>query len=430
MRDAQTQIQALIESVLADLQDVRVLWQIAAILAALGAAWFAQRRTASRTGPATGPWRIAQEGIERAVFPLTALVVVMIARAALQPLHNVHLLNVAAPLLGALLLIRVVIYLLRLVFAPARWVTTSERAFAWTIWIGFALHLTGILPDIVRLLDEIGFTMGHGRITLLLVLQASLSVAFTLLIAMTVARLAEGRIMAAGGLDINVRVMIVKLTRALLVLAAILIALPAVGVDLTMLSVFGGALGVGLGFGLQKIASNYVSGFIILLDRSLSIGDMVTVDNRPGRLTRMTARYVVVRGLDGVEAIIPNETVITSTVLNLTHSDTRVRIATPVQVAYGTDIDLATSLMLEAARVHPRVLEDPAPSVLVVRLADSGIDLELGVWIGDPQAGQGNVRSDLLRAILKSFAAGGIEIPFPQREVRILGGDQVAPPPS
>jgi small-conductance mechanosensitive channel len=428
MLDVPKQIQALIASVLADLQDVRVLWQIAALAMALGLAWVAQRATDRGAQKTVGPWRLAHEGARRAIFPAAALVVVLAMRAALQQWQSIHLLNVAVPLLGALLLIRIAIYLLRLVFAPAQWVTASEKAVAWTIWIGFALHITGILPDIVRVLDDVGFTMGKHRITLLLVLQASFSVAITLLIAMTIARLVEGRIMAAGGLDINVRVMAVKLARALLVLAAILVALPAVGIDLTMLSVFGGAVGVGLGFGLQKIASNYVSGFIILLDRSLSIGDMVNVDNRAGQLTRMTARYIVVRGLDGVEAIIPNESVITSTVLNLTHSDRRVRIATPVQVSYGTDLDHAIALMLAAARSHPRVLAEPAPSVLVLRLADSGIDLELGVWIGDPEAGQGNVRSDLLRAILAAFHGHHVQIPYPHREIRVVGTAPAAGP--
>jgi len=186
--------------------------------------------------------------------------------------------------------------------------------------------------------------------------------------------------------------------------------------------VFGGALGVGLGFGLQKIAANYVSGFIILMDRSVSIGNQVTVDRHTGELTRMTARYVVVRNPDGTEAIIPNETIISSTVINHSYSDRRVRVPVQLQVGYRTDLDLAARIMEDAARRHPRVLRDPAPTMLVKQFAESGIDLELGVWIEDPQEGQSSLRSDLYREIWRDFQKHGIEIPYPQREVRVLGG--------
>ena len=210
------------------------------------------------------------------------------------------------------------------------------------------------------------------------------------------------------------------MTSALLAVLALLIALPAVGIDLTVLSVFGGALGVGLGFGLQKIASNYVSGFIILMDRSVSLGDVVAVDRHSGEIVKMAARYVVVRGLDGTETLIPNETLVTSPVVNFSYSDRRVRVAVQAQISYGSDLDAATRIMDEAAMRHPRVLHDPAPATVVTRLADSGIDLELGAWISDPQSGQGGLRSDLLRDILRDFRAGGIEIPYPQREVRVF----------
>ena len=227
--------------------------------------------------------------------------------------------------------------------------------------------------------------------------------------------------MAAAGLDINVRVMLSKLAQALLLLVAVLIALPAVGIDLTVLSVFGGMLGVGIGFGLQKIAANYISGFIILMDRSVSIGDVVTIGEHSGVLTRMTARYVVVRGLGGLEAIIPNESLITSTVINHTLTDRHVRVAVPVQVSYSADIDLARRLMAEAGAAHPRALRDPAPAALITGLADSGINLELGVWVGDPDQGLAALRSDLYAAVWKAFREHGIEVPFPQREVRVVG---------
>jgi small-conductance mechanosensitive channel len=203
---------------------------------------------------------------------------------------------------------------------------------------------------------------------------------------------------------------------------AVLIALPLVGIDLTVLSVFGGAVGVGIGFGLQKIAANYISGFIILLDRSISPGALITIDNRYGAVTRLTGRYIVLRSLDGTEAIIPNETVVSSTVVNHSYSDNVVRVEIPVQISYQSDIEQALQLMQQAAWHHPRVVKKPEPVALVLAFADSGINLELYAWIADPEGGKGNLRSDIYRELWKLFKANGIEIPFPQREVRILPG--------
>jgi len=247
-----------------------------------------------------------------------------------------------------------------------------------------------------------------------------LPVIAVLLIAWWVGRVLEARLLAAHSMDMTLRVMLTKLLRAALVLFALLVALPAVGIDLTALSVFGGALGVGIGFGLQKIASNYISGFIILFDRSVKIGDLVTVDNRVGEVTAMTARYVVVRSLDGAEAIIPNETMITSTVINHSYSDRMVCVAIPVQISYRSDLDTAMQVLVEAARAHPRALQDPAPKVLITAFADNGINLELGVWINDPEEGRAKLRSDIYRVVWREFKAKGIEIPYPQREVRLV----------
>jgi small-conductance mechanosensitive channel len=227
--------------------------------------------------------------------------------------------------------------------------------------------------------------------------------------------------MGASALNVNLRVMFTKLAQALLLLVAILIALPAVGIDLTVLSVFGGMLGVGIGFGLQKIASNYISGFIILLDRSVSIGDLITVDKYTGQLTKMTARYVVMRAMDGTETIVPNETMITSPVVNHSYSDKRVRMGVPVQVAYESDLEAVSRILIEVAKRHPRVLPEPEPKMLIRDFGDNGINIELGVWMTDPESGKANLRSDLYFDIWREFVAHGIEIPYPQRTVRVTG---------
>jgi small-conductance mechanosensitive channel len=186
---------------------------------------------------------------------------------------------------------------------------------------------------------------------------------------------------------------------------ALLLGLSMVGIDITALSVFSGALAVGLGLGLQKIASNYVSGFIILLDRSIRIGHVVSLDAATsGVVTQITARYTVLRTLTGTEVIIPNEYLVSNIVRNESYSDSRVRVVVSVQVAYGTDLEQAMRLMNEAAQAQARVLADPAPQVLLAAFAESGINLDLGFWIADPQEGTGGVRSAINMAIWRSFA--------------------------
>ena len=416
-----TEAYALLFETWRDLHDVKVLWELALIGASLVLAWWLNRALAPRLGPPDAKWAAGLGGLQRVLFPLAALVLALIGRAILGEWQKTPLLNLAVPLLVALALIRVVAYMMRITFAPSGTLAATERVIAWIVWLGFAAHVTGLTPALFGFLGDVGFGIGKQRITLKLILEGTLSVLVTLLVALWLGRLIEGRLLRAEALEMNLRVMFAKLFQALLVLVAILIALPAVGIDLTVLSVFGGAVGVGLGFGLQKIASNYVSGFIILMDRSVSLGDVVTVDRYSGELIKMTARYVVVRSPDGTETLIPNETLVTSPVVNLSYSDRRVRVAVPLQVGYRSDLKLALKVMKEAAAGHPRALREPAPDAIIKQFAGSGIDLELGVWIEDPQRGQANLRSELYAAIWDAFQAHGIEIPYPQREIRIVG---------
>jgi small-conductance mechanosensitive channel len=211
---------------------------------------------------------------------------------------------------------------------------------------------------------------------------------------------------------------------------AIFVALPMAGIDITTLSIFGGALGVGLGFGLQKIASNYVSGFIVLLDRSLRIGDVVTVDGRRGEVTAIESRYTVIKGSDGVESIIPNEKMITESVQHHTYSDPRVSVVIVVSVTYESDVERACALLGELARKHPRVIPEPAAMARIRNLTALGVEIELTVWISDPAVGEGDMRSELLKDVLKAFRAEGIEIPYPRRDVRLLATPETNKIPS
>lgn len=415
---------ALLRDLWQDLHDPLVVWQLGVLGLCLATAWFADRNFRERRLRAGTPdnraIEVFQRGVQRLVLPLVALTLVWLARPVLELWHSANVLTLALPLLGSLAAIRMVVFALRLGLPGVPWLAGFEKLFAALVWGIVALHLTGLLPGLIALLDGVAFGVGKQQLTLWALLQGLAAVLGGLLLALWLGGIVEARLIAAEGLDSNLRVVLARLARALLLVLAVLICLPLVGIDLTMLSVFGGALGVGLGFGLQKIAANYVSGFIILLDHSIRLGNVIAVGKERGEVMRITTRYTVLRGRNGLEMIVPNEMLVSSVIANETHSDSQVRISIPVQVAYGTDLERAQALLVEAGLSQPRVLRDPPPRALVVAFADSGIDMELRFWIADPEAGTGQIRSDINLAIWKTFQAEGIAIPFPQREVRLL----------
>ena len=393
--------------------------QIALIVAGLVLGWLVsgvlRRRVAAQQR-----WKFGSGGFDRVAFPLTALALLWGARLLLRKAQATPFVDLAIALLVAFAVIRFAVYVLRHILPDGAFLRGSERTIAITMWAGVALYLTGILPEVRDALDDISFNVGKQRISLLLVIQGLVSVAITLAISMWIARIVESRVLAADRVELSTRVVIAKLVRAVAFTLAILVALPIVGIDITALSVFGGALGVGIGFGLQKIASNYVSGYIILLDRSIRIDDLVTVDNRHGVVKEIASRYTVIRSLDGTESIIPNETMITQSVTNHSFTDRKVLVKVKVTVGYASDIDRVFALLLEAARHQPRVLADPEPTAWISALGDNGIDVELGAWISDPDQGQMALRGAIFREVLEAFRVAGIEIPFPQRDLRIV----------
>lgn len=418
-----------------DLQQPDLLWQIGALVLCLTVAWLADRVVQARVsshaaeGLHAEELRLGRRGLRRLMFPVVGLLLVLLARQILGSWHNnVNLLSLAVPLLASLAAIRAVLVILRYSFPTALWLRAFERSFALLAWGIVALHIVGLLPSIIELLDGIGFAVGKQKLTLWSLLQGVGAVLATLLLALWVSGLVEARLLAAEALESNLRFVLARFSRALLIVVAVLVGLPAVGVDLTMLSVFGGALGVGLGFGLQKIAANYISGFIILLDRSLRIGDMIAVGNDRGQVLKITTRYTVLRSLSGVEAIVPNEVLVSSVVQNESYTDLKVRLALSVQVSYQAPVERALAILLEAAAAQPRVLVEPAPSAFLTEFAESGINLELGFWIADPESGAGALRSDINLSILRAFRAEGIDIPYPQREVRLLGAGEAPSP--
>ena len=361
----------------------------------------------------------------RLVFPFTMLLLVLPVRAVLSYTgFDVRLLNVAIPLILSLGLVRLAVYLLRKTFPVTPAIKAWENVIVSTIWVGVALHLVGWLPAIVQTLDGIAITLGTARLSLYGAGKFMASLALFIVLALWGSSMLERRVKQSRHLSSGFKVGLTKTSRVFLVTIAFLIALNATGIDLTALAVFGGALGVGLGFGLQRIASNFVSGFILLFDRSIRPGDVVSIGTSFGWVEALHARYVVVRDRDGVERLIPNENLITSEVINWSYSDRNVRLKLPLQISYDDNPEQAMELMLQAGCAPPRVLKDPAPAVRLLDFGDNGIKLELRIWMSDPEEGLGSVRSDVNLAIWKSFREAGITIPFPQRDVHLYPAPQ------
>lgn len=371
--------------------------------------------------------RLGVDGLHRLLFPLTGIATLSAARALYGALHQPPvLMHLVIAMLVAMGVIRMTVYALRQVFSPAGWLSTFEFLIGLTIWTAWALHALDILPEVIDWLDHQQVALGKQKLSLWALMQGGAWVLVTLVVAIWLSGSVERKLMRAP-LDSNLRIVLARLSKVALMFLALMITLPLVGIDLTALSVFGGALGVGLGFGLQKIMANYVSGFIILLDRSIRIGDLISVGSDRGQVQQITTRYTVLRSPSGVQSIVPNETLISSVVQNEGLSDREVRLAVTVQVGYADDVERALSILEECARVHERVLPEPAPRAFLHSFGDSGINLELGMWITDPENGTLGIRSAVQLEILRRFRAENIEIPFPQREIRVLNpADNVA----
>ena len=405
--------------------------ELGTVFACIALAWLFDRALdRHRNAMASGSHGRLHAHFVRIVFPLTALLLLVVARFAFRRLgwHPVFI-DVAVPLLLALAAIRLVVHAMRRLFLSQALLKTGERAIAFSIWGMAALYFTGVLPEIATELDAIRIPIGRSGVSLLSLGSGVLAVILTLIVTLWLSGLIEQRLLQATSFDTNTKAVLAKFVRATLLVVGILVSLQAIGFDLTLLTVFGGALGVGIGLGLQKLAANYIAGFTILLDRSIRLGDMITVDGRHGVVSRVTSRYVVLTSLDGVEAIVPNETLITTTVLNHSYSAREVRTSLAIAVDYAADVDLAIRLMEDAARAEPRVMTTPNPPAgFLVNFAESGINLELGFWLRDPENGQLALKSSLNRRIYSAFRANGISIPFPRRDVRIVQEAGDGPP--
>lgn len=430
-------LQNLFTDLIDDIRDPGIMWQVGAIVVAAGLGWllarFIRKSYLSGRAGADGVTAIGVASFAHVLSPLLIATLLWGATLLLRRSHlNVHVLQVAMPVFASLAVIRAAFYLMRRVFARhgavGSAILTFEKIFATVVWLGVAMYLTGLWPDVFGYLNTTTLPLGRHNVTLLAIGQAVVSVVVLLMLALWAGAALEERLMGMQTLHTSLRVVMARMSRAVLILVAVLVSLSLVGIDLTVLSVFGGALGVGLGLGLQKIASNYVSGFVILLERSLSIGDIISVDKYSGKVTHINTRYTVLQGLDGVETVLPNEMLISGPVQNQSLSTSRVRLGTLLTVSYNSDLDLLFPQLEQAALAVPRVLQDPPPNAVLRQFGPDGFDLEVGFWIDDPHNGRGGVVSDVNRALWKTLKTAGVTLPQKFYDVRLQ--DLRTPPPS
>lgn len=370
-----------------------------------------------------GIFQVPFDSFQIVLTPLLIVVLMALAALLMGRWQHAGLLRIVLPLLLSFLLIRAGFFLLRKAFAKEGrvgvFLQVFEQSFAVLVWSGLALYITGLWPDFVQYLEDTTVPLGRHREPLIVILQALLWVLITLVLAMWAATALEQRLMHLDTMHSSLRAVMARVVRASLILIAVLVSLSIVGIDLTVLSVFGGALGVGIGLGLQKLVSSYVSGFVILLERSLSIGDIVHLDRFSGEVAEINTRYTLIKSPDGAAAVIPNEMLVSSPIQNLTRGDRQLRLATTLMVGPDTDLEALLPDMVEAMQRIPRILKTPAPTAVLARFTAEGMELEAGFWIVDPQNGMSNVRSEV------NFELWHL---CRQRRVRLPGQAKTEPP--
>jgi len=426
-----------IQSFLATASSGEVLLQLGVIalagVAAMGAAGIVRRWRARHLA------QLNLRGARSRLIEITlleapvvvVLLTMLVARTVIAALGvPATLLDIAMQLATALILVRLAIYLLRLALGPRSWLRTWETRLTLLVWLAISFQLVGWFDAIQSTLDAVNLLPGNGRFTLWALLKGLVIITVFVLVTSVVARAAERRVMRIESIALSTRIGITKFTYFFLVGLGVLLGVNAAGVDLTALTVLTGAVGLGLGFGLQSIASNFVSGFVLLMDKSIKPGDVISFTGMPGTSTEsfgwvqaLRGRYVVVRDRDGVETLVPNQQLINNPVINWSYSDRKVRLKLPVRISYRDDPEQALAVLMNAAEGNPRILREPPPVSRLMQFSDHGMDLELRFWIADPEAGVNNVRSDVNRAIWRLVRDAGITIPVAQREVYLRQAD-------
>lgn len=416
----------IFEKLIDDFNNSSAWLEFSVLAAALLLAYVCVRYVGERLhdqGKSSPVW-FGRHPLNGAMYPLLALVFAYVGQVVVMRFMPVFWLRMGVSLLLSLAVIRFVARVLSKTFPDSTGVRLLERVFSWLAWGVAVLHSLGFLPLVLAELADIQLSLGNLQISLLGLVEGLVAAGLMLVVVLWIASLFEQQVINRWVNDLSMRKVAMNITRVLLITVGLLVSLSWVGVDLTALSVLGGAVGVGLGFGMQKIASNYVSGFLVLIERALRIGDNVRVDGFEGRITDIKTRFTVIRASNGRESIVPNETLITQRVENLTNFDRQFSLSTTIVVGLDSDVEQVTELLLAAARAQARVLEKPAPAVQLVDFVEHGLQFTLTYYINDPQNGQGNLRSDVNVAVLQHLRGAGVTLPSPKPVVQWVNASQ------
>lgn len=411
----------------------QMLTQVVAILvaclAALFAAHFIRLAYLKRRRPQTPDWTdVVLEAGALINPPFVIIVLLLAARGVFVAAKlDSDLLGIALQLAAGFALVRLVTFALRLMMGPRSWFVRWEKRLTWIAWIGVSAQMLGWLEPVRQLLDTLDLAPGdRTKFSLWMLMESIVVVTLFVVVASLVAGAIERRVMRSESVALSTRIGISKSVKVVMVGLSVLLGLNAADVDITALTVLTGAVGLGLGFGLQSIAANFVSGFVLLIDKSIKPGDVISFTGHTGTSTEnfgwvqeLRGRYVVVRDRDGVETLVPNQNLITNQVINWSYSDRKVRLKLPVRMSYGDDPELALAVLLKSTTCNSRILQDPPAVSRLMAFADHGMELELRFWIADPENGVNNVRSDVNRMIYRLFKEHGITIPVAQREVHV-----------
>ena len=408
-----------LQALLGNLLKPTALIEAGVLLACLGLSWLVARALRGATDRPGSIW-FGHRIVDGVLFPAMALLLALVARRALAGLVPIAVFRLAVPVLVSLALIRLCVRVLRAVFPQSQLMRATERTISWLAWGAVVLWITGVLPLVLDELDGVTFKIGSAHVSVRNLIEGAFSAGIVMVVVLWLSSAIEARLLKGATSDeLSMRKIAANTTRAGLMFVGLLFALSAVGIDLTALSVLSGAVGVGLGFGLQKLAANYVSGYVILAERSLRIGDLVKVDNFEGRITDIKTRYTLIRSLSGRESIVPNEMLITQRIENASLADPNLLLSTVVQVAYGTDIEALRPQLIEAVAAVPGILTTPSPAVHLTAFASDGLELTIAFWILSSDGSHTGVRSSVNLAILRKLTELGIDIPFPQRVVHL-----------
>lgn len=400
----------MIQALLDDLQPFGLLWEIVSVLIGIGVATLAARQLRKNH-----PTSFMSTAI---VLPAIASLAVFAAALWLQRTEPVPLLRIMQVILLTWLAVRATAGLLLHVFPQSRALRIIASVGKWLIWIIGVMALLGLTGPALQWLDDVKLPLGKPAVSMRDVLEAIIAALVTMISALWLSAWLETRLMKAEGIEMNLRLVLGKVLRAAMLLVAVLIAMSVAGIPIAALSVFGGALGVGLGLGLQRLAANYVSGFVILLDGSIKVNDNIRVEGFEGQVTAIRTRYTLVKAPNGRESIVPNESLVNNRVENLSLANPNLLVTMSLSCAYESQVDNALEICTAAAANHARVLKDPAPHACISAFAADGLELTLSFWIADPENGQLSLKGDIYREVWAQFQRQGIEVPYPQRVVR------------